>query len=198
MSCEGCAYAVLLSGMWCCDYLLMTGRRRPGPPGEDCTERKEYDLTKKGSAFMRRRDWDTEKAKALYDQKLTDAEIAGEVGTTASAVAFWRRSLGLPANPGQHSPPWEEPKSKAAPSPPVSPPSQPPVLPANGGPPEPGGVLAVRRERSRALFLLTRVLWSCRWNWMASPLPCGPRTWRAQPGFTLTPGGCWRICARLP
>lgn len=134
MSCEGCAYAVLLSGMWCCDYLLMTGRRRPGPPGEDCTERKECDLTKKGRAFMRRRDWDTEKAKALYDQKLTDAEIAGEVGTTASAVAFWRRSLGLPANPGQHSPPWEEPKSKAAPSPPVSPPSQPPVLPANGGP----------------------------------------------------------------
>lgn len=136
MSCEGCVYAVLLSGMWCCDYLLMTGRRRPCPPEENCTVRKEGDLTKKGSAFMKRREWDTEKARALYDQKLSDAEIAGEVGTTASAVAFWRRGLGLPANPGQRPPPQEEPPSKAAPPPPVSLSSRPLALPSVKGPVE--------------------------------------------------------------
>lgn len=136
MSCKGCAYAALLSGAWCCDYLCMTGHRRPCPPGEGCTVRKEGDLTKKGSAFMKRREWDTEKAKALYDQKLSDAEIAGRVGTTASAVAYWRRGLGLPANPGQHPPPQEKPEPKVTPTPLVSPPSRPLALPFVKGPVE--------------------------------------------------------------
>lgn len=135
MSCEGCFYAVLLSGAWCCDYLLMTGRRRPCPPGEGCTVRKAANLTKKGSAFMKRREWDTEKAKALYDQKLSDAEIAGKVGATTSAVAYWRRGLGLPANPERHPPSRpEDPEPKAAPPPPVSPPSRPLALPTMKGP----------------------------------------------------------------
>lgn len=136
MSCKGCAYAAYLGGEWYCDYLSVTGHRRPCPPGKGCTVRKEGDLTKKGSAFMKRRGWDTEKAKTLYDQKLSDAEIAGEVGTTASAVAFWRRGLGLPANPGQRPPPREEPPSKAAPPPPVSPSPRPPALPSVKGPVE--------------------------------------------------------------
>lgn len=137
MSCKGCAYAALLSGAWCCDYLCMTGHRRPCPPGEGCTVRKEGDLTKKGSAFMKRRGWDTEKAKALYDLKLSDTEIAGKVGATASAVAFWRRGLGLPANPGHHPPPRPEiPEPKAVPPPPVSPPPRPLALPITKGPVE--------------------------------------------------------------
>lgn len=137
MSCKGCAYAVLLSGTWCCDYLSLTGHCRPCPPGEGCTVRKEGDLTKKGSAFMKRRGWDTEKAKALYDQKLSDAEIAGRVGTTASAVAFWRRGLGLPANSGQRSPSRPEiPEPKAVPPPPVSPLPRPLALPITKGPVE--------------------------------------------------------------
>ena len=49
-------YAALLSGAWCCDYLSVTGHRRPCPPGEGCTVRKEGGLTKKGSAFMKRRE----------------------------------------------------------------------------------------------------------------------------------------------
>ena len=76
MACKGCAYAVSLTGEWYCDYLLLTGRRRPCPPGKSCTVRKEADLTKKGSTYMKQRKWDTEKALALYSQKLTDAEIA--------------------------------------------------------------------------------------------------------------------------
>lgn len=137
MSCKGCAYAICLGGEWYCDYLQITGRCRPCPPGEDCTARKEADSTKKGSMFMRRRGWDTEKARALYDQKLSDAEIAGSVGTTAPAVASWRRGLGLPAN--QTLPPpsqSENPEPKAAPPPPASPPPRPLALPVMKGPME--------------------------------------------------------------
>ena len=79
---------------------------------------------------MKRREWDTEKAKALYDQKLSDAEIAGRVGATASAVAYWRRGLGLPANQELRPPPLEALGPKSAPPPPVSPPSRPLALPA--------------------------------------------------------------------
>ena len=136
MSCKGCAYAVYLSGAWCCNYLQINGRCRPCPPGEGCTVRKAANLTKKGSAFMKRREWDTEKAKALYDQKLSDVEIAGRVGATASAVAYWRRSLGLPANLERHPPPLEALGPKSAPPPPAFPPSQPPTLPAMKGPVE--------------------------------------------------------------
>lgn len=134
MSCKGCAYAVCLSEAWCCDYLLITGHCRPCPPGEGCTVRKEGDLTKKGSAFMKRREWDTEKAKALHDQKLSDAEIAGKVGTTASAVSYWRRGLGLPANPGTRPLPQEE--AKLVTSPPSTPPPRPLALPSVKGPVE--------------------------------------------------------------
>ena len=133
MSCKGCAYAVYLSGAWCCDYLQIVGHRRPCPPGEGCTVRKAANVTKKGSAFMKRREWDTEKAKTLYDQKLTDTEIAGEVGATASAVAYWRRGLGLPANLERHPPP-QDPEPKAAPFP--FPPSQPLALLTTQGPVE--------------------------------------------------------------
>ena len=136
MSCKGCAYAVYLSGAWCCDYLQIAGHRRPCPPGEGCTVRKAANLTKKGSAFMKRREWDTEKAKALYDQKLSDVEIAGRVGATASAVAYWRRGLGLPANQELRPPPLGALGAKPAPPPPVSPPSRPLALPAMKGPVE--------------------------------------------------------------
>lgn len=60
MNCKGCAYAVLLGGKWYCDYLMMTGRCRPCPPGEGCTVRRESDLPEKGNVFMRRRALDME------------------------------------------------------------------------------------------------------------------------------------------
>lgn len=134
MSCEGCAYAIKLGGEWYCDYLSMTGRRRPCPPGEGCTVRKEGDLTKKGSAFMKRREWSTEKARALYDQGLSDAEIAEKVGTTPSAVAFWRRGQSLPANLGRKPPPGKEPGAPVPPT--ASPPSRPLAVPSAKGPVE--------------------------------------------------------------
>ncbi len=41
VSCKGCGYAIRLDGDWCCDYLGITGHRRPCPPGADCTVRTE-------------------------------------------------------------------------------------------------------------------------------------------------------------
>lgn len=98
MSCKGCAYAVFIGKMWCCDYLLLPGHRRPCPPGKSCTVRKKASLTKKWSTFMAKRKWDTEKAAALYAQGWPDGRIAAEVGVPASAVAFWRRGQNLPPN----------------------------------------------------------------------------------------------------
>lgn len=108
MSCEGCVYAACLGGDWYCDYLLTVGRRRPCPPGDACTVRAEAERDPKKKwkegYSMKARSWDTERARALYDQGRADAEIAAEVGATASAVAFWRRKLGLPANHARQAP----------------------------------------------------------------------------------------------
>ena len=43
-SCKGCAYAWRPDqkrALWYCTYILYTGMRRPCPPGEGCTERRE-------------------------------------------------------------------------------------------------------------------------------------------------------------
>lgn len=100
MSCEGCGYAILLSGAWCCDYLSITGHRRPCPPGAACTVRvaakKDPKRKWKEHPPVKRRTWDTKKALELYCQGQSDGAIAAAVGTTRNAVAFWRREQGLP------------------------------------------------------------------------------------------------------
>lgn len=87
---------------------------------------------RKGGGFVKKRGWDTSKAKALYDEKKTDSEIAEAVGVTRSTICAWRRGLQLPPNP----PSEENHEPKAAPPPPVSPPSRPLALPAMKGPVE--------------------------------------------------------------
>ncbi len=94
-NCKGCAYAVRLSGDWCCDYLNLTGRRRPCPPGEECTVRAEgggeAKRIWKENAPMKGRSWDTEKAMALYSEGKTDREIAEAVFASPGVVGVWRR-----------------------------------------------------------------------------------------------------------
>ncbi len=102
MTCKGCGYAVRLSDGWYCDYINITGHRRPCPPGKECTVRAVVGRDKKKewrdgfTAF--RRSWDTEKARVLYGTGKLDREIAAEVGTTPGAVGLWRRTMGLPSN----------------------------------------------------------------------------------------------------
>lgn len=73
---------------------------------------------------MKERSWDTEKARTLYDQGLSDGEIAAEVGSTTGAVGFWRRKLGLPANQAHKTAPKAPPPKE---SPPESPPEESPL-----------------------------------------------------------------------
>lgn len=40
-ACRGCAYSFEMAGSCGCQYILVTGRRRPCPAGEGCTERRE-------------------------------------------------------------------------------------------------------------------------------------------------------------
>lgn len=98
--CAGCVYGAQLGGMWICDYLGKTGRRRPCPGGEGCAVREKTveQKPKKGAWSMSRRSWDAEQARALHGAGKSDAEIAEAVGATPGAVGFWRRQEGLPAN----------------------------------------------------------------------------------------------------
>ncbi len=102
--CEGCAYAVLLSHDWCCDYLSLTGHRRPCPPGEACTVRKEAERDPKRvwkeNKPMKAQIWDTEKARALYDKGLSDERIAAALGIARGTVYKWRRNQGLSPRDG--------------------------------------------------------------------------------------------------
>ena len=46
--CEGCYF---YGGRWetakCCNYFLITGKRRPCPPGKDCIVRKGKESTRR-------------------------------------------------------------------------------------------------------------------------------------------------------
>lgn len=38
LACKGCIYLAYLNGyLGCCDYIFKVGKRRPCPPGKDCT-----------------------------------------------------------------------------------------------------------------------------------------------------------------
>ena len=41
-NCATCSYHGKCGGMICCNYLLMTGKRRPCPPGAGCTVKVGY------------------------------------------------------------------------------------------------------------------------------------------------------------
>jgi len=149
----------MLSYTWCCDYLNLTGHRRPCPPGEGCTVRAEGGRNPKRiwkeNAPMKGRSWDTEKARALYEEGRSDGEIAVELGTTRDAVAFWRRKLGLLSNR-------ERRKAAKAPEPPAPSPAAPePQTPAPSPPtdrplalPRVGGQVELSVELNGCTFAL--------------------------------------------
>lgn len=115
--CRTCGYGGELG----CGYLLLTGRRRPCPPGEACTEyvprvgrrRPEMDLAgwptedpttsaRRGYLHGGRPALDlsrSETACRMYAEGAYDTEIARAVGCCAQSVARWRRETGRKANP---------------------------------------------------------------------------------------------------
>lgn len=90
---------------------------------------------------MKVRNWDTEKAFALYKQGPPDGAIAKEVGASRRTVYAWRRRQGFPANCARGRPSYL--------------PEHPLALPSEGTPPVPGkGPIAFSVEyQDRALSI---------------------------------------------
>lgn len=93
-TCNGCIYNRPLCSSsheaTYCAYILITGRRRPCPPGEGCTVKR--------TGTRRRIDWDA--AKAVYDRGGTDREIAQAVECAVISIKKWRKRNGLPPRGG--------------------------------------------------------------------------------------------------
>lgn len=85
--CKGCVYRTYAGGEPICGYILVERHRRPCPPGEGCTAKVVGGKNTK----MKRRTWDENRARQLYEEGKSDVDIADMVGATASAIAAWRR-----------------------------------------------------------------------------------------------------------
>lgn len=91
-SCHKCRF-------WCkntntCDYLIVTDKRRPCPPGKGCKVREKEIYTESGKRIR----WDERQAWELYKQGLTDTQIAEAVGTTSHTIGNWRQRKNLVSN----------------------------------------------------------------------------------------------------
>ncbi len=86
-----------------CDYIFMTGKRRPCPAGKGCTERALGGR----ETIVNRAKWDTEKARQLYMQGYGISEIAAAVGASRHAVHAYRsrcwKDLPRPEHPGSEA-----------------------------------------------------------------------------------------------
>ncbi len=106
--CKGCDHLKPTGSGKTCDYMLDTGRRRPCPAGEGCTEHTKRQPDKKKrkasipEALLLGADrkvygkLDEARAKELYDQGLGDQKIANALNVAKSTVASWRKRNGLP------------------------------------------------------------------------------------------------------
>lgn len=85
--CKDCVYRTYAGAEPICGYILVERHRRPCPPGEGCTAKVVGGKNTK----MKRRTWDENRARQLYEEGKSDVDIADMVGATASAIAAWRR-----------------------------------------------------------------------------------------------------------
>ena len=81
-----------------CQYERMTTYRRPCPPGKYCDFHIGATATKNPK---RHREELMAERQRLYDQGMTDEQIAREQGLTEAAVRTWRCRLGLPIHTKQ-------------------------------------------------------------------------------------------------
>lgn len=99
--CRGCVYRTYAGAEPICGYILVERRRRPCPPGEGCTVKVVGGNNKK----MKRRTWDENRARQLYEEGKSDVDIADMVGATAGEIAAWRSRNRLTSQnpPGRRS-----------------------------------------------------------------------------------------------
>lgn len=99
--CKGCVYRTYAGGEPICGYILVERHRRPCPPGEGCTAK----VVGGKNIKMKRRTWDENRARQLYEEGKSDVDIADMVGATAGAIAAWRSRNRLTSqnSPGRRS-----------------------------------------------------------------------------------------------
>ena len=111
--CVGCIYYGKSTRT--CDYILIEDRRRPCPPGDDCTERR---TKRKAMAIGRVPKWDTEMGRLLYLDGRSDEQIAEELGVSKTAVTNYRlRHWGKANDRSQDAPEQLEQESAPLPAP---------------------------------------------------------------------------------
>ena len=96
--CKGCQYYASYTDT--CDFFLLTYQRRGCPP-EQCTryEPLGQDTVRsplQARALIRKQLVQREQMQKLYDQGLTDPDIARQIGVSGSTVCHWRHANGLP------------------------------------------------------------------------------------------------------
>lgn len=93
---------VYLDSLGICNYYLITDRRRPCPPGANCTvhesgkreDASEESVVSAGRKHNRKISWDVERAKQMREEGATYQEIAKAVGVHWKTVEdyahkFW-------------------------------------------------------------------------------------------------------------
>lgn len=114
--CAGCVYQVKAGGYLVCDYISITGHRRPCPFGTGC-------IVKETEGTMK--DWDKVRAYVLYQAGASDDEIGEEVGVHRQTVRRWRMEHDLPPNlPAPQIPPPNLPAPQMPPSAAPEPPTE--------------------------------------------------------------------------
>lgn len=91
--CRGCIY--FSENTKTCDYILMTERCRPCPPGLACTVKEEPTRRKKTSSGRLDRN---AMLRTLYKEGKNDREISALLGYSTGAVLNWRKRHGYQAN----------------------------------------------------------------------------------------------------
>lgn len=85
----GCVYEGSAGALTCCNYLLLTDKMRGCEGGAHCAKYEPVGFS-------------VDKARRLYDQGITDREIAAEMGASYSTVHRWRLAAQLPPKSAKH------------------------------------------------------------------------------------------------
>ena len=139
--CKGCVYRTYAGGEPICGYILVERHRRPCPPGEGCTAK----VVGGKNIKMKRRTWDENRARQLYEEGKSDVDIADMVGATAGAITAWRRQNRLTSQ----NPPRCRSSAPAPIDAPTPTPAKAPLAPSAAPPPEPKPVAVIPVEETR-------------------------------------------------
>lgn len=93
--CRVCIYRAQGGGGTICAYIGFTGHRRPCLPGDGCTAFR-LEPGKTEPKPIKRTIVDVDQIRRLWEQGLTDKEIAGLMGIHSSTVHTYRKQFGLP------------------------------------------------------------------------------------------------------